>query len=80
MIGEFERPDLVAEQVAAGLRDVLHVSGRRRATSAPRPHRCSGSRIGDPAGEATVMQTGRPITADYRRLGFNISSRPRSVD
>lgn len=79
MIGEFERPDLLPEQVAAGVRDVLIGLGLTE-DEVSEHQSLQWLCIGDPAGEATQLATGRPLTADYRRLGFNISSRPRSIN
>lgn len=79
MIGEFERPDLLPEQVVAGLKEVLLSIGVERknlATHNTLAWLCRG----DVAGEATSMATGRSIVNDYRRLGFAIHSQPYKVD
>lgn len=78
-IGEFEAPDLLPEQVVAGVIRTLRELGVEERNLSPH-NTLTWLCIGDPAGEATQMATGRPLTADYRRAGFAISSRMRNVD
>jgi len=78
-IGEFEASDLTPDQVAAGIHGVLarlDVAANNRRVIDTLNWYC----VGDPAGDAHNLATGRPLTADYRACGFNISSHRRSID
>jgi hypothetical protein len=77
-IAEFEGPDLVPEEVVAGIKDAL----RRKHLRAEELHpdiTPSWFCVGDPAGEARETGTGRPVIADYAKLGISINSRPQRV-
>lgn len=72
--GETPTPDNVAEAVREELRE-LGVPVRELD---PRWTRRLYAR-GDPAGEGRTLSTGRPLTSDYRREGFEIRKPPANL-
>lgn len=78
LIGELEVADQTPDQVAAGVRGVLREVGVPDLILSPgwtRQLYC----VGDPAGEARSLNTGRSLVQDYALQGFAIRSTPRRV-
>ena len=78
-IGEFEGPDMTPDIVANGIRSVLAGLGVE-ARNLAHHNTITWECVGDPAGDAHNLATGRPLTADYRAQGFNITSYRRPID
>lgn len=86
MIGEFEQGDLTPDQVIAGVRRTMVEIMHRAGHDPIQIERLVGDfetsqylAVGDPAGEARDLATGRPLVEDYRRQGFNIVSAKRPI-
>jgi len=79
MIGEFEGPDMTPEMVCDGIRRVLRDLGVSSNNLLP-VNTVTWRFVGDPAGDAHNLATGRPLTADYRAQGFSIQSYRRPID
>jgi hypothetical protein len=79
VVGEVEAYDTLPEEVAAAVRAQLVAIGvPAHLTSHEWTRRMSA--YGDPAGEARQQATGKPLTAEYRRLGFEIYSKHESIE
>jgi hypothetical protein len=78
-IAEFEGSDLIPEQVASGIRANLRAIGVPEVELGDF-NTLTWLAVGDPAGDAHNMATGRTLTEDYRAAGFNITSQRRSID
>jgi hypothetical protein len=77
-IGELEMRDSTPDEVVPALREVLAELGVPLRLL-EREWTLQWLAVGDPAGEARQAATGRPLTAEYRRLGFHIRSRQRRI-
>lgn len=78
LIGELEVSDQTPDQVAAGVRGVLRELGVPEMELSPGWTKILYC-VGDPAGEARSLNTGRSLVQDYALQGFSITSRPRRV-
>lgn len=77
VIGDFEVWDATPETVDRVLRDELRALGVDERTLAISDQAILA--VGDPAGEARQLATGRPLVADYRALGWSIVSQRASI-
>lgn len=78
VIGELEVSDQTPGEVAESLRGVLASLGAHPRLLEPSWTRAMHA-VGDPAGEARSLTTGRSVVQDYAAAGFNIRSTPRSI-
>ena len=76
-IADFEVWDATPEAVDRIVRDELRAHGVTEAALALSSEMFLA--VGDPAGEARQLATGRPLVADYRALGWSIASRPARI-
>jgi hypothetical protein len=74
VIGEWEGHDLTPEENAAGVVREMEKLGIPDKLLEAR-WRIRHTAIGDPAGDARELGSGKPLTDLYRRAGFNIQSR-----
>lgn len=77
-IGELEIGDADPDEVAAAIREIAADLGVPLLLLRPEWTR-TWRAIGDPAGEARSLSTGRPLVTEYRRNGFEIVSKPYPV-
>lgn len=78
-IGEWEGGDQTPDQVAAGLRYVLRNLGVE-AKNLQQFETLTWLSVGDPAGDAKSPNTGTSLFQDYRREGFAIVGRQRTIN
>jgi hypothetical protein len=77
VIGDFEVWDATPETVSRVLVDELRALGVSETVINDRSLHVLC--VGDPAGEARQLATGRPLVAEYRALGWEIVSRPARI-